>query len=102
MLSRENCDVSTIFKHAMSDDEFILTVEQIEMALKALRWTFQDLAKKAGVHRNTVNNAKHRSVSPKSLRKIRKAFEKAGLEILEPGQNPGPGGSGIRWRDRVR
>ena len=72
------------------------------MALKALGWTFEDLSDKAGVHRNTVNNVKHNKVGPKSLRKIRKAFEEAGLEILEPGQKAGIGGSGIRWRDKRR
>ena len=86
----------------MTDDEFILTAEQVEMGCGALGWKFKDLAAKAGVHRNTVNNVKHGRVSARSLRKFRKAFEDAGLEILEPGQNPGPGGSGVRWREKGR
>lgn len=86
----------------MKDDQFILTVEQIEMSLKALGWTFDDLSEKTGLHRNTINNAINDEVAAKSLRRIRKALEGAGLEILEPGQKSGVAGSGVRWRDKNR
>lgn len=86
----------------MNNRRSFITREQIKMALVALDWTHTQLGKKAKLHRNTISNALNDKVSLESLGKIRKAFEKAGLQILEPGQNPGPGGSGIRWRDGGR
>lgn len=86
----------------MNNRRPFITREQIKMALVALDWTQTQLGKKAKLHRNTISNALNDKVSLESLGKIRKALEKAGLEILEPGQNPGPGGSGIRWQDQGR
>ena len=86
----------------MSNHEFILSSEQIKMALNALNWNFKRLAKKADLHHNTVNNAIHRKVSKETLLKLRSVLEEEGLEVLEPGRQPGIGGSGLRWRDKDR
>ena len=60
------------------------------MARAALDLTLADLAKAAGVHRNTISNFETGKYAgdPKSLDKIRKALEKAGLEFTN-GDSPG-------------
>ena len=60
------------------------------MARAALDLSLSDLAKAAGVHRNTISNFETGKYAgdPKSLDKIRKALEKAGLEFTN-GDSPG-------------
>jgi transcriptional regulator with XRE-family HTH domain len=63
---------------------------QVRMARAALNWSLADLAKAAGVHRNTVSNFETGKYEgdPKSLEKMRKALEKAGVEFTN-GDSPG-------------
>jgi transcriptional regulator with XRE-family HTH domain len=60
------------------------------MARAALDLSLSDLAKIAGVHRNTISNFETGKYAgdPKSLDKIRKALEKAGIEFTN-GDSPG-------------
>ena len=62
------------------------------MARAALGWTLDDVAKAAGVHRNTVSNFELGKYGgdPETLAKMRKAFEAAGLEFTN-GDAPGGG-----------
>ena len=88
----------------MTDTKAPLTAKQCKAARGLLGWSQTKLANEVGVTRKTIYNFEHGETrtEPDTLKKMRRAFEKAGLEVLEPGQNPGPGGSGIRWRDRRR
>jgi len=63
---------------------------QAKMARAALGWTLDDVAKAAGVHRNTVSNFELGKYGgdPETLAKMRKAFEAAGLEFTN-GDTPG-------------
>jgi transcriptional regulator with XRE-family HTH domain len=60
------------------------------MARAALDLSLSDLAEVAGVHRNTISNFETGKYAgdPKSLQKIRKALEKAGVEFTN-GDAPG-------------
>lgn len=63
---------------------------QAKMARAALDWTLDDVAKAAGVHRNTVSNFETGKYGgdPETLAKMRSAFEAAGLEFTN-GDAPG-------------
>ena len=63
---------------------------QVKMARAALDLSLSDLAKTAGVHRNTISNFETGKYGgdPKSLDKMRKALEKAGVEFTN-GDAPG-------------
>ncbi|MBB3997170.1 helix-turn-helix domain-containing protein [Aureimonas pseudogalii] len=66
------------------------------MARAALRWSLQDLAEAAKVHRNTITNFENERYagSPDVLEAIQTALEAAGVEfIAENG-----GGAGVRLR----
>lgn len=74
---------------------------QVRMARAALRWSLEDLAKAAEVHRNTINNFENERYggTPEVLAAIQTAFEKAGIIfVAENGEGPGvrlkKGGSG--------
>lgn len=60
------------------------------MARAALNWSLAELAEAAGVHRNTIWNFETDKYGgdPKSLEKMRKALEKAGVEFTN-GDAPG-------------
>jgi transcriptional regulator with XRE-family HTH domain len=53
------------------------------MARAALGWSLEDVAKAAGVHRNTVYNFESGRYAgePENVEKIRKVLEKAGIEF---------------------
>lgn len=65
---------------------------QVRMARAALGWSLQELADRAGVHRNTVNNFErgHYGLSADNLEKVRRTLEAAGVDfIAENGGGPG-------------
>jgi transcriptional regulator with XRE-family HTH domain len=61
----------------------MITPAQCRMGRAALRWEMQDLAKKAGVSRNTVLRLEGEQVTPTpaTLTVIRQALERAGVEF---------------------
>lgn len=65
---------------------------QVRMARAALRWSLEDLAKAAGVHRNTISNfeTERYAGSEEALQAIRAALEAAGIEFI-PENGGGPG-----------
>jgi DNA-binding XRE family transcriptional regulator len=77
-----------------------VTSAQVRMARAALNWTVRDLAKSAGVHRNTVNNVEvgRYAGDPDTLEKIEKALATAGVQFIEENG----GGPGVRLRKRQR
>jgi transcriptional regulator with XRE-family HTH domain len=66
------------------------------MARAALDLSLSGLAEVAGVHRNTISNFETGKYAgdPKSLQKIRKALEKAGVEFTNGDA------SGVRLKKR--
>jgi DNA-binding XRE family transcriptional regulator len=56
---------------------------QVKMARAALGWSLGDLAKAAGIHRNTASNFENEIYAgePENVERIRKALEKAGIEF---------------------
>ena len=67
---------------------------QIRMARAALDWTVGDLAKAAGIHRNTVTNIEvgRYAGDPNTLAIIVSTLNKAGVEFIEENG----GGPGVR------
>ncbi len=65
---------------------------QVRMARAALNWTLADLARAAGVHRNTISNFEtgRYGGSEEAVAAIRKALEDAGV-IFVPENGAGPG-----------
>ena len=65
------------------------------MARAAVNWSLDQLAQKAGVHRNTIHNYEsgRYSGSPEKLRAVRRALQGAGVEFID-----GPEASGVRLR----
>jgi transcriptional regulator with XRE-family HTH domain len=63
---------------------------QVRMARAALNWSLSDLAKAAGVHRNTVSNFETGKFAgdPEKLAAMRRALESAGVEFTN-GAQPG-------------
>ena len=65
---------------------------QVRMARAALNWSLADLAKAAGVHRNTISNFETEKYAgePDKLTAIRAALESAGVIFVEEnGDGPG-------------
>ena len=62
-----------------------ISINQIRMARTLKRWTQDDLAKAAGISRQTVFEIETEKVNPQvsTIRKIREAFENSGIEFLE-------------------
>lgn len=58
---------------------------QVRMARAALRWSLQDLANAAKVHRNTITNFENERYagSPDALAAIQTALENAGIELID-------------------
>lgn len=71
---------------------------QVRMARAALRWSLEDLAKAAGVHRNTINNFENERFhgTIEALEAIQKALEAAGVEFIPENG----GGAGVRLAKR--
>jgi transcriptional regulator with XRE-family HTH domain len=72
----------------------MITGQQIRMARQALRWTADELAKRAEITSKTIQRIEAENGPPKSsvttLEKIRKAFEAAGIEFIgTPDDGPG-------------
>ena len=72
----------------------MITGQQIRMARQALRWTADELAKRAEITSKTIQRIEAENGPPKSsvktLEKIRNAFEAAGIEIIgTPDDGPG-------------
>jgi transcriptional regulator with XRE-family HTH domain len=74
-----------------------VTSSQVRAARRLLGWTVRDLAAAAGIHHNTVNSFETGRYAGKTetLAAIRKALEKAGVQILNhkrPGVRFAPSG----------
>lgn len=80
----------------MADD---ITPTQIKMARGALDWSIRDLAKKAGLHHNTISRVENGLDTTRgTLLVLREALESAGIEfIAENG-----GGAGVRLAKRSK
>ncbi len=70
------------------------------MARAALGWTVRDLAKAAGLHRNTVSNLEvgRYAGDAKTLAIIERVLKEAGVEFIDENG----GGPGVRLRKRQR
>jgi transcriptional regulator with XRE-family HTH domain len=66
------------------------------MARAALNWSLEDLAKAAGVHRNTISNFETEKFAgdPEKLAAIQAALESAGVEFIPENG----GGAGVRLK----
>jgi len=73
---------------------------QVRMARAALNWSLRDLAKVAGVHRNTISNFETGKYAgePETLDAIRAALEEAGIEFTN-GDEPGVRMKSYKLRD---
>jgi transcriptional regulator with XRE-family HTH domain len=72
----------------------VITGSQIRAARSLLGWRASDLAKRAGIARNTVQRLEqHDDVPPsrtQSLLELKRIFEEAGIEFIgAPGEGPG-------------
>ena len=78
----------------------VVNPAQVKMARAAIDWSLEDLAKAAGVHRNTISNFETGKYAgdPDTLAKVQKALEKAGVEFIEENG----GGPGVRLKRKSR
>jgi transcriptional regulator with XRE-family HTH domain len=88
-----------------------MTPEQLRTARAALNWSLDDLAKAAGVHRNTISNFETIKYAgdPEKLAAIQQALESAGVIFIQGnGEDPGVRlrrfrvGDIVRFRDQTR
>jgi transcriptional regulator with XRE-family HTH domain len=65
----------------------MLTPRQCRMARAGLRWTLDEVARRAGVSRVTVSRfeLEQAAANPSTMTVIRQAFEKAGVEFTPDG-----------------
>src|SRR5262245_5223807 len=65
----------------------MITIRQIKGARGILDWTQDDLAQATGLSRAALNNLERGLTSPQAdtLRRIEKAFGKAGIEFISGG-----------------
>lgn len=77
----------------------MITAGQIRAARALIDWRQQDLAAKSGVSEITVKLIERGRSDPRSstLARIQRAFEKAGVVFLDPGDTR-DGGEGIRLK----
>ena len=72
----------------------MITGSQIRMARAHLKWTLEELAKRAGVGLSTVRRMESANGPPPStvanLQAVQRAFEAAGIEFI-PANGGGPG-----------
>jgi transcriptional regulator with XRE-family HTH domain len=68
------------------------------MGRAALNWTVRDLARAAGVHRNTITNIEtgRYAGDPETLSALEKTLRTAGVEFIDENG----GGPGVRLRKR--
>ncbi len=72
---------------------------QVRMARAALGWGVRDLAVNAGVTANTVSRFENGADAlGNTLRKIQRALEDAGIELIDENG----GGPGVRLKHRAR
>lgn len=73
-----------------------VTSAQVRMARAALNWTVRDLAKAAGLHRNTITNLEigRYAGDPRTLSIIEKVLTRGGVEFI----HENGGGPGVRLR----
>ena len=71
----------------------MLTPAQLRAARGLLGWTLADLAKEAGVHKNSINAFEIEASDPKrsTLLALERALAKAGVVFIEPDKDGGPG-----------
>lgn len=83
-----------------SDDFFAITGVQLRAARALLRWSADDLAKKARIGVATVRRAEAQdgeiTATVANTSAMREALEAAGLEFIPENG----GGAGIRFRER--
>ena len=77
-----------------------VTSAQVRMARAALNWTVRDLAKAAGLHRNTITNIEvgRYTGDPSTLAVIESVLKNAGIIFIEENG----GGPGVRLRKHPR
>jgi predicted transcriptional regulator len=77
----------------------MLTAAQIRAARAFLDWKQSDLAKASGVAEVTIKKIERGGIDPRSstLEALQRAFEKAGVVFLEPG-DVRDGGAGVRLK----
>ena len=72
---------------------------QVRMAKAALGWSNVDLAKKSGLHRNTINNVEHGKGRKATLALLKVTFEAEGVVFIAKGEAAPSAGEGVRLRD---
>lgn len=68
----------------------MITPAQIRAARALLGWSQSQLAEKAGVSRNALNNLEREVVAPRrsTVKAIQQTLEQAGIEFTEGGVRP--------------
>jgi transcriptional regulator with XRE-family HTH domain len=81
----------------------MISAQQIRAARMLIGWKQTDLAAASGVAEVSIKNIERGATDPRSstLNAIQKAFEKAGVVFLEPGDTR-DGGPGLRLKKRER
>ncbi|WP_448208164.1 helix-turn-helix domain-containing protein [Azospirillum sp. sgz302134] len=83
------------------DTPAVLTAWQIRAARAALQWTQADLAAASGVAEITVKkqeSGQAKRPAYDTLKRLRDAFEAAGVEFIDEGKSALPGPAGIRLK----
>jgi transcriptional regulator with XRE-family HTH domain len=77
----------------------VITGQQIRAARALVGWTQVQLAGACGISEISIKNIERGATDPRgsTLRAIQKAFDKAGVVFLEPG-DVRPGGAGVRMK----
>jgi predicted transcriptional regulator len=81
----------------------MITTGQIRAARALIGWTQVDLAKASGVSEISIKNIERGATDPRAstLEAFQRAFEKAGVVFLEPGDIR-DGGEGVRLKKPER
>lgn len=78
----------------------MISRDQVRMARTALKWTAEDLAKKAGVAVNTVRRWENGADAlGETLAKIEAALVAGGVVFIPEGEASMNGGAGVRMKD---
>lgn len=88
-------------KTARRTGERMLTPAQIRAARALLDWSQPDLAKRCGVHVNTIKSFERGRSGPvwDTMSKIERALKKAGVVFIDGTETEGPG---VRLREPMR
>ena len=76
----------------------LLTPEQFRMAKAALGWNNVILAKKTGLHRNTINDADHGRAREPTLALLKISLEAEGVIFIDEGEASPAAGQGVRLK----